>query len=62
MLNFSKHQYEEINTKMHLRKSLLFKNTNIWIKKNGDPYCDLKMGKFSGFIYSPYFRLEVWKT
>ena len=28
---------EEINTIMHSRKSLLFNNTDIWIKKNGDP-------------------------
>ena len=28
---------EEINTIMQSRKSLLFNNTDIWIKKNGDP-------------------------
>ena len=37
---------EEINTIMHSRKSLLFNNTDIWIKKNGNPDFDLTMGRF----------------
>ena len=37
---------EEIKTIMHWRKSLLLNNTDIWIKKNGDPYFD--MGSFGG--------------
>ena len=39
---------EEINTIMHSRKSLLFNNTDIWIKKNGDPDFDVTMGSFDG--------------
>ena len=39
---------EEINTIMHSRKSLLFNNTDIWIKKNGDPDFDERMGSFDG--------------
>ena len=39
---------EEINTIMHSRKSLLFNNTDIWIKKNGDPDFDVMMGSFDG--------------
>ena len=39
---------EEINTIMHSRKSLLFNNTDIWIKKNGDPDFDVIMGSFNG--------------
>ena len=34
---------EEINTIMHSRKSLLFNNTDIWIKKNRDPDSDVMM-------------------
>ena len=33
---------------MHSRKSLLFNNTDIWIKKNGDPDFDVTMGIFDG--------------
>ena len=33
---------------MHPRKSLLFNNTDIWIKKNGDPVFDIMMGSFDG--------------
>ena len=33
---------------MHSRKSLLFNNTNIWIKKNGHPDFDVTMGSFDG--------------
>ena len=39
---------EEINTIMHSRKSLLFNNTDICIKKNGDPDFDVTMGSFDG--------------
>ena len=39
---------EEINTIMHSRKSLLFNNTDTWIKKNGDPDFDVTMGSFDG--------------
>ena len=37
---------EEINTIIHSSKSLLFNNTDIWIKKNGDPDFDVTMGSF----------------
>ena len=37
---------EEISTTMHSRTSLLFNNTDIWIKKNGDPDFDVTMGSF----------------
>ena len=33
---------------MHSRKFLLFNNTDIWIKKNGDPDFDVTMGSFDG--------------
>ena len=39
---------EEINTIMHSIKSLLFNNTDIWIKKNGDPDFGVTMGSFDG--------------
>ena len=39
---------EDINTIMHSRKSLLFNNTDIWIKKNGDLDLDVTMGSFDG--------------
>ena len=39
---------EEINTIMHSRKSLLFNNTDIWIKKNGDSDFNVTMGSFDG--------------
>ena len=33
---------------MQSRKSLLFNNTDIWIKKNGDPDFDVMMGSLDG--------------
>ena len=33
---------------MHSRKSLLFNNTDIWIKKNGDPHFEVTMWNFDG--------------
>ena len=39
---------EEIDTIMHARKSLLFNNGEIWIKKEGDPMFDVTMGSFDG--------------
>ena len=39
---------KEINTIMHSRKSLLFNNADIWIKKNGDSDFDVMMGSFDG--------------
>ena len=33
---------------MHSRKSLLFNNTDIWIKKNRVPDFDVTMGSFDG--------------
>ena len=29
---------------MHSRKSLLFNNTSVWVKKEGDPAIDVTMG------------------
>ena len=37
---------EKINTILHSRKPLLFKNKDIWIKKIGDPDFDVTMGSF----------------
>ena len=56
---------EENNTIMHSRKSLLSNNTDVWIKKNGDPGFDVILGAIvgaSGFMYSQHFGLKVWKT
>ena len=39
---------EEINTIMHSRKSLLFNNTSVWIKEEGDPEFDVTMSSFNG--------------
>ena len=39
---------EETNTIIDSRKSLLFNNTDIWIKKNEDPDFDETMGSFDG--------------
>ena len=39
---------EEINIIMHSKKSLLFYNTNLYIKKNEDPYLDVTMRSFDG--------------
>ena len=33
---------------MHSRKFLLFNNTDIWIKKNGDLDFDVTVGSFNG--------------
>ena len=37
---------EEVKTIMHSRKSLLFNNTSVWIKREGDPEFDVTMGSF----------------
>ena len=39
---------EEINIITHSRKSLLFNNSDIWIKKNGNPDFGMTMGSFDG--------------
>ena len=39
---------EDINTIMHSRRSLLFNNTNTWIKKTGDADFDVTMDSFDG--------------
>ena len=33
---------------MHSCKSLLFNNTSVWIKREGDPDFDVTMGSFDG--------------
>ena len=32
---------------MHSRKSLLFNNTSVWIKRKGDPDFDVTVGSFN---------------
>ena len=48
---------------MHSRKSLLFNNTDIWIKKNRDPNSDVTMGSFDGAelceLVGLYFILHI---
>ena len=39
---------KEINAIMHSRKSLLFNNKDIWIKKNEDPDFEVTMASFDG--------------
>ena len=39
---------EEEETLMHCRKSLLFSNSDIWIKKDGNKDFDVTMGSFDG--------------
>ena len=39
---------EEEETIMHFRKSLLFRNSDIWIKKDGNKDFDFTMGSFDG--------------
>ena len=39
---------EEVKTIMHSRKSLLFNNTSVWLKREGDPDFDVTMGSFDG--------------
>ena len=39
---------EEVKTIMHSRESLLFNNTSVWIKREGDPDFDVTMGRFDG--------------
>eukprot|EP00794_Sanderia_malayensis_P020876 gene20876-22928_t len=36
------------NIILHARKSLLFTNDDVWLKKNGDPNFDVTMGSFDG--------------
>ena len=44
---------------MHSSKSLLFNNTDIWIKKNGDPDCNVTMGIFEGAELSELAGLYI---
>ena len=39
---------EEVKTIMHSRKSPLFNNTSVWIKREGCPDFDVTMGSFDG--------------
>ena len=39
---------EEVKAIMHSRKSLLFNNTSVWVKREGDPDFDSTMGSFDG--------------
>ena len=39
---------EEINIIMHSKRSLLFNNTNLYIKRNEDPYFDVTLRSFDG--------------
>ena len=39
---------EKVDTIMHWRKSLLFNNTDIWIKRYGDPDFDVRIESFDG--------------
>ena len=39
---------QEVVTIMHARRSLLFNNDSLWVKKNGDPNFDVTMGSFDG--------------
>ena len=39
---------DEEETIMHCRKSLLFNNSDIWIKKEGNKDFDFTMGSFDG--------------
>ena len=39
---------EEVKTIMHSRKSLLFNNTSVCMKREGDPDFDVTMGSFDG--------------
>ena len=50
---------EEINTIIHSRKSLLFNNTDIWIKKNGDPHFDVTIRSFDGAELSELMGLYI---
>ena len=50
---------EETNTIMHSRKSLLFNNTDIWIKKNGDLDFDVTMGSFDGAELCELLRIAM---
>ena len=44
---------------MHSSKSLLFNNTDIWIKKNGDPDCNVTMRIFEGAELSELAGLYI---
>ena len=39
---------EEVKTIMHSRISLLFSDTSVWIKREGDSDFDVTMGSFDG--------------
>ena len=39
---------KEEETIMHCRKSLIFNNSDIWIKKDGNKEFDVTMGSFDG--------------
>ena len=53
---------KEINAIMHSRKSLLFNNKDIWIKKNGDADFEVTMGSFDGAELSDLVDLCILHT
>ena len=50
---------EEIDIIIHSRKSLLFNNTYIWMKKNGDPNFNVSMENFDGTELCKLVRLYI---
>ena len=51
---------------MHSRKSILFNNTSVWIKREGNPDFDVTMGSFEvaefcGLVYILNVLGDVWK-
>ena len=53
---------KKFNTIMHSRKSLLYNNTDIWIKKNGDPDFDERMGSFDRAELCELVGLYIFST
>ena len=39
---------QEVNALMHSRKSLLFNNTSVWVKREGDLDFEVTMGELVG--------------
>ena len=41
-------QHKVINIVKHARKSLLFHDNNLWVKKEGNPLFEITMGSYDG--------------
>ena len=45
---------------MYYQKSLLFNNSDIWTKKEGNKDFDVTIGSFDDALYFIYMKYQIW--